>query len=416
MPIRNAVVVCALVSCIATGVSAQSVRDSAGIRIVSNDRPMWTGAQALRLVASPAVVIGDRDGDPYELNRVVGVSRLADGRFVLANGGSFELRFYDSTGTYLKTSGRRGRGPGEFSRMEALMRQPGDTLAVLDQGTVLVYTAGGNFVRALSPRVPPIPGLSGPPMVLGVFPGDRRVVTHAINPPARSRGASWVESIPVFIVDAQNVPTHDLGHLPFMQFVMADFPRPPWFGAMMTVANDAQLFYLGLGTEYVIRAYTSDGRLTRIIRRRWVPSKVTTADIESYVVEWGKRWIKEAGAAAEKQYAELRADPYATTLPAFSQFVVDGIGRLWVREPHAADAAWAGQLSGVPLVPSTWNVFDPDGRWLCDVVLPARFLVKEIGRDYVLGVARGEDDAESVRMYRLAGGAAPGKGRAHTRS
>jgi hypothetical protein len=132
---------------------------------------------------------------------------------------------------------------------------------------------------------------------------------------------------------------------------------------------------------------------------------VTQRDINGFVTEWSKRWIKETGAEAERRKADLRHDPYAETVPAFSQFIVDRAARLWVREAHVADAAWAGALSGLPLVPSVWSVFDGTGRWLCDVTMPARFLPKEIGRDYVLGVARDADDGETVVMYRLIGGA-----------
>ena len=47
---------------------------------------------------------------------------------------------------------------------------------------------------------------------------------------------------------------------------------------------------------------------------------------------------------------------------------------------------------------------DAAGRWLCDVTMPARFAPKEIGADYVLGVARDDDNVEAVVMYRLLGG------------
>ncbi len=128
---------------------------------------------------------------------------------------------------------------------------------------------------------------------------------------------------------------------------------------------------------------------------------MTKADIDEYVVEWGKRWITATGAEAEAQRASLREDPYAATVPAFSQFIADRIGRLWVREAHLADAPGAGALNTTPLVPSIWSVFDPAGRWLGDVTMLARFQPRDIGADYVLGTVLDADGVQSIALYRL---------------
>jgi hypothetical protein len=84
--------------------------------------------------------------------------------------------------------------------------------------------------------------------------------------------------------------------------------------------------------------------------------------------------------------------------------MVDGAGRLWVREAHVKDADLEGELYSTPVVPSTWSVFDAEGRWLCDVTMPTGFLPKEMGRDYVIGTSYGTDDGVIIALYRLAGG------------
>lgn len=172
----------------------------------------------------------------------------------------------------------------------------------------------------------------------------------------------------------------------------------------MVFASDGSTFFTGYGDEYSIRAYSSDGRLNRLIRRSWTAAPVTPADIDQFVEEWGKRWIRTTGAEAESERRDLRDDPYAATVPAFSQLIVDGTGRLWVREAHLADVAVAGQWGMYPLDQSVWNVFDPEGRWLGDVTMPARFHAKDIGADYVLGVARDSLDVQTVVQYGLGSG------------
>jgi hypothetical protein len=380
---------------------AQSTRDSSGIRIVSNDRPAWTRAQALRLGPSPVLVIGDRPGDRYELSRVSGSLRLADGTIVVADGGSLELRFFDSTGSFLKSAGRRGEGPGEFRRLEGIARLAGDTISVIGPPGISLFAPSGTFVRSLPnpPRIPPPWG-----RVLALFPGGSRIVIAGSRPMPRARGERWVDSMAVLLVDANNATLRDLGKLAAFQLAMTDVPSQPWFGPVASWAADSRTLYYGFPSDYSIRAYSADGRLTRIVRRRWTARRVTDADKDEHTVEWGKRWIQSTGAEAAKEHSDHRNEPYSSSVPAFSQLIVDGASRLWVRDAHLADAAWAGQLNTLPVIASTWSVFDASGRWLCDVTMPARFLPSDIGRDYVLGLARGTDDVETVALYRLAGG------------
>lgn len=209
---------------------------------------------------------------------------------------------------------------------------------------------------------------------------------------------------PVAIFDRAGENIRQLGEMPFSRLVMAEYPRPAWFAAPLSVANDDEHFWIGLGTEYSIRQYTREGRLVRIIRRAWTPTRVTSRDIDQYVTEWGKRWIRETGADAERRRAELRDSPYESVVPAFSRFIADRSGRLWVRTPDLRDAPRAGQLNTMPLVPSTWSVFGRDGAWMCDVTMPADFQPYEIGADYVLAVARDADGVETVVLHRLRGG------------
>ena len=51
--------------------------------------------------------------------------------------------------------------------------------------------------------------------------------------------------------------------------------------------------------------------------------------------------------------------------------------------------------------PRNWSVFNADGRWLGEVVLPEDLEVYEIGEDYVLGKETDEFDVEYVRVYRI---------------
>src|SRR5690606_20467602 len=80
------------------------VRDSAGVRIVESMGASWEEGDAWRIAAQPALEIGMAEGPPdYLLDQVRGARRLADGRVVIANSGSGELRYYGADGTHLRS-------------------------------------------------------------------------------------------------------------------------------------------------------------------------------------------------------------------------------------------------------------------------------------------------------------------------
>ena len=71
----------------------------------------------------PIVSIGGADErEGYLLHRVVGATRLGDGRIVIANGSTLQLRYYDPEGNHLFDAGGEGDGPGEFRTFEHLTR------------------------------------------------------------------------------------------------------------------------------------------------------------------------------------------------------------------------------------------------------------------------------------------------------
>ena len=104
-----------------------AVRDSADVRIIENPRPPSGSRLGWRVGAEPAVSIGQLEGeDPYLLDRVRGALVMPDGRIVVANGGSNELRVFDEPGRHVATWGGRGEGPREFTSLSQLQDGEGE--------------------------------------------------------------------------------------------------------------------------------------------------------------------------------------------------------------------------------------------------------------------------------------------------
>lgn len=380
------------VSFFGTTLHAQTVRDSAGIQVVENARSLGE----IRMGATPTLVIGTQAGDAYLFSRVAGAVRLADGTIVVANGGSLQLRYFDKTGKYLRGVGQRGSGPGAFTKLDMLVKLPGDTLAAgaLDQRHSY-FTASGNFVRDGAART------SGMPLV-AIF-SDHTVLAPVFTRPEAKGRAKWVESTTIVAVDRTGKRSKALGRFPFMEMIAKDGqPDLLNFAPVGVFAAGESHFFTGFGDQYSIRVLDREGKLIRIIRRAWTPERVMAADVTRYVDAWARRSLKPGDPDAARKRQAVRDARYAETVPAFVEFRVDARGRLWVRAANLADAPACGGclhegMSGV----STWSVFDSNGRWVSDVRMPPRFHPRDIGADYILGVQLDDDDVPTIAMYRL---------------
>lgn len=154
-----------------------------------------------RVDSVPTTVIGVASGDPrYELDVANSALRLGDGRIVVANSGTHDLRFYDPTGNALLVTGRDGDGPGEYRGTMALYEAGSDSLVVYSNGNsrYSVVDDSGRFAHTM--QVETAPG--------GPFPWDdwltsatwvRGVRDRSLRPCVARvlRGLTAVDSIPV---------------------------------------------------------------------------------------------------------------------------------------------------------------------------------------------------------------------------
>ena len=105
------------------------VADSAGVRIVTSDPAGWDATCSIS--EEPVLVIGANEEDEDQwFSSIRGMGRLSDGSVVAIDRSSAEVRIYDETGRHLRSMGRYGEGPGEFSNPFILWITAGDTLWV----------------------------------------------------------------------------------------------------------------------------------------------------------------------------------------------------------------------------------------------------------------------------------------------
>ena len=155
----------------ATGLGAV-VEDSAGITIVENARPAPDSRLPWELGAQPSLSIGSVEGGGAdELHRVADATRLGDGRIVIANSGSAEVRVFNSDGSHERTWGSRGDGPGEFNAdgPATVATWPGDSIAASDavrRPRLSIFEMNGKHVRDVALN-------ANPGRILDILPDGR---------------------------------------------------------------------------------------------------------------------------------------------------------------------------------------------------------------------------------------------------
>lgn len=388
----------------APSAAAQATRDSAGIRIIDNAKPAWGPGREWRLSEKPILAIGGGTGADYQLGRIAGVTRLSDGRVVVADQSTLQLKLYDASGRHLKSVDGKGQGPGAFGDFHTIARLAGDSIAVETRDMASIFAPSGTFVRSV--RFGPFAaGALQTPFVsaLGRFDNGTTVVADFPQGERGPAGAQqWVDSASLFLVDRSGAVVRPLGKAPVVVFVAgANHPSPMDFGPQAAYASSGRAFYWGFSDEYAIRVYDAEWKLKRIIRRAWTPRPLTGPDLDAYVDGWMQMWSKKRGAEREAERKAMREEAYPEFLPAYSAILATPTGEIWVREPDLTGAPGCWCLAGLSTVPSKWSVFDAGGRWLGDVVMPPRFIPLEIGADYVLGRSRDADNAPRAVMYRL---------------
>ncbi len=365
-------------------------RDSDGVRIVATPRSLIERPSGWQVSAQPNLVIGAAQGDSADLLfAVTGVAQLDDGRILVVNGGTHELRFYDGTGRLVRSVGGEGDGPGEFRFPALLAVTSADTIVVFDPEArrFSVLNGQGRFVRTI-----PLTAFIGSPV--GRVSGGR-IITESSTASAGpdSQEGEIANSVVFATADPRAGILDTVAVAPGASLYLWKEGRrfgftPVPFTAQPAAVVAGDLVYVVLTHVPEIRTYRVDGRLLRIVRVLGglpdLPRSAFTNAVRQLTDGDGD--AREA-ARLRRVYAAMSRP---RRQPLFDRVLVDRLGDVWARRllPDTASG------------PRRWVVFE-GGRPLGSIQTPAGLHVEEIGEAYLLGVARGRDGVERVERFRL---------------
>lgn len=372
---------------------ASTVRDSAGITIVENDRPTESHQVGWTIGSTPDVSIGTLDGDErYQLFRVVDALVLSDGRIAVANRGTSEIRVYDADGQHRDSWGGEGEGPGEFTGLSTMWQWRGDSLLAWDSRVrrATVFDGEGTLGRTFPLNSDDRVATSD---LVGVLPDGRLltrgsfIFTDGDSPSGLQRAdrpyslAGPEGDIEASLGDHVGAETYALVSPQMVMVTSHPFARRTieavWGGAILLSASD----------RYELNTFDTTGALVRSVWREHNLQVVTEQHMSTFVESRVDRADETRRPQILQQYEDM---PLVETFPAFDEVQVDGLDHLWVRD-----------YVPPPEEGQRWTVFDPDGRVMGWIETPPGFRVMEIGEAYVLGVATDDFDVEHVQRWRL---------------
>lgn len=305
------------------------------------------GSIALRVDRPPMLRLGAIQGPEAEqFYQIRGAIRLHDGRIVVADGGSNELRFFDSEGVHLMTAGGDGAGPGEFKNLRWVQQTATDTLVAWDGGLgrISVFDPDGAPVRSFTLPSDPEFMLTIPEQVYS----DGSILSMA-GPPIEEADSSGSGYWSIVALTRTATDGSDLGRVALVHQQWCEEPgcarRITPFRSVWAAADDAVYYHKSGGSKVV--------RLTA------------------------------SGSHDLFDMADLPATP--DTLTTVSELRVDRDGLIWIEI-----------LSG------HWYGYSETGTLEYEARVPADLKVTEITSEYVLGITRDESGVEYVELLKLA--------------
>lgn len=336
--------------------------------------PRWREASPWRIDSVPVVSIGTANGpDETNFSDIAAVLRLSDGRLVVSDRGSAQIRFFSPDGQFERAVGGRGDGPGEFRVLGTAALTGGDTVVAADglrpRLTIIDPTTGDVGTADLAPHegATPMPmAISRTGAVLGVL----------ATPFGQTAATQMHDSVALVAYASRTAAPTDAGKLNWGERWLAagaERPSPVTFTAPGLWAPAAEGFVTSGGTSHELRFRRADGAVQRVVR--WagpIRSVDDTVRRRFREHELGRAADSEARRRTEQQLRDAR---FAATLPTHRAILVDEQGFAWVERYRAPweDERW-------------WTVIDADGEWLGDIRLPDQFMPTHIGAEFLAGV------------------------------
>lgn len=361
----------------------------------------------------PEVSIGMLDGpEEYVFGNIYSLAMGQDGTIYVVDRQIPALRVYDPDGTYRTTFGRQGGGPGEYQR-------PDGGLNVLSDGRVLLRDPGNARIQVFSPEGESldtwrIRGGFNTSSRMMVDTLDRAYQIVLLDPEADVR--DWEIGFVQILPDGSAGDTlrrPDTGYEPpriEARHEMEDggvntnISGVPFSPQEITALTRYGYWIHGISTDYAFTLLKPEGPLR--VEKAYEPVSVTD----------GERAEEEAFTTRNMRYTDPNwrwdAPPIPEEKPPYRSIFPGEDGTVWVRvsQPGFRKDDPSFDPTDPQAIPDEWHepvsfdVFDPDGRYLGAVTTPEGFSLSPpplLSKEWVLATVQDEFEVQSVVRFRV---------------
>lgn len=360
--------------------SLSTTTDSSGVAIVvgpaADSALPWTLTEVRR--------IGGADTGVASFTQFSTSSVATDGRNTIAVldwSGTERIQLFDSSGTWLRSVGAKGGGPGELQSPSGITMDPDGRILAFDyeKMAVVQWAADGSSTGETKWN-----GERGFPWGVPRMMGDTMLVVVQVTD-SLQRVIRLERRLPGGTVAVDST----VGPAPTMVMLSCvGLALPPLFTGELAWSMGSNMIATTAQSRYVVDV-REGGRLVRSVRRAITPVAATNADAARLYPEGmkvrfggGRECVTPSSEVAEKIGV-------APTLPLVKAVAVAPDGTLWVQR-----FTFEGETPSVDL-------FEREGRYLGTVVgkpVPLGFLGNEL---VLFPIENADDGTRVIGVYRI---------------
>jgi hypothetical protein len=307
-----------------------------GLTIVHNPKqPVRKKGVPSTLTLKQDLRIGEGlKGEDYMFSQIGGVAVDIEEDIIVIDEKEILVRVFDKTGKHIRTFGKRGQGPGEFTGVARIVLKGGKDIVLLDRanGRFSYYSKKGECLKEIK---------LGKNLVSRVKP-DSQGFIYADT--MIRDGTNVIDSIMKFNPEFENYVT--VAEIKRTVNYREFNPVSEWY--MYTVMEDDR-FVWGRNTDYEFTILNQEGKPSIKIIKDYDPAKITREEREKMIAErFGEQGVPD--------FITLKLPDHYTP---WLYFFCDDVGGIYVRTFEKNDQ---GRLK--------WDYFDKDGIYRLFFFLP----------------------------------------------
>lgn len=328
-----------------------TIEEVDGVTIINNPKEPIYGEDIFS--SEQELSIGEAEGrEEYMFSRAWYVAVDNEERIYVMDQGESQVKVFDKNGTFLRSIGKRGQGPGELQNPNEIFLTDNNQLIFEDFILGLnFYSLEGKFIRSLSTaRVFPI-------RVLINSKGYILALVNVAEPSKNEKEIKLFDADLNFLKTLVTIPESDSQDFnPF---------RPGIHWALAKYDN----LVVGYLEDYELQIFNSDGELIKKINREYDPVKIISEEIE----EMKKRVKPGLKLIIPKHY------------PAIQDLFADDEGRIFIQTYERVKDG-----NGY-----YFDIFDTEGRYISKISLKTRPRVWKKKKFYTI-----EEDEEGYQYIK----------------